>query len=138
MKNTIEELNQIVEEYSKKIAAFSDTEFSAKPLPNKWSKKEVLGHLIDSAHNNTRRFIVGQYDDTPAKIIYDQDQWVSLNDYQQTDSKEVIALWKLANKRIMAILAKMPTPAYSKEVDTGKNSASLHTLEFLAVDYVKH
>ncbi len=138
MKDTIEELEQIVETYSKKIAAISEEEFSAKPQPDKWSKKEVLGHLIDSAHNNARRFIVGQYDAAPPRIVYDQDQWVSLNNYQQTDGKEIIALWALANKRIVSILKKMPASAYSKQADTGKSTPSLHTLEFLAVDYVKH
>ena len=138
MKSVIEELGSIINEYSKKIAAISELEFSTKPLPNKWSKKEVLGHLIDSALNNARRFIVGQYDATPAKIVYDQDQWVSLNNYQQTDSKEVIDLWVLANKQIINILQKMPTNAYAKQSDTGKETQSLHTLEFLAVDYIKH
>jgi hypothetical protein len=138
MKNIIKELREIIEVYSSKIAAIDENVFCAKPLPNKWSKKEVLGHLIDSAHSNTRRFICGQYEATPPKIVYDQDQWVLLNNYQQSDSKEVIALWALANKRIIAILEKMPASSYSKQADTGKNSESLHTLQFLAEDYVKH
>src|SRR5947209_18018190 len=113
MKDVIEELRGIIEEYSMKISLINDTEFSAKPLPNKWSKKEVLGHLIDSAHNNMRRFICGQYETTPPKIVYDQDQWVSLNNYQSADGKEVIALWVLINKRIISILEKMPSLSYS-------------------------
>lgn len=28
-----------------------------KPAPGKWSKKEILGHLIDSAANNHQRFV---------------------------------------------------------------------------------
>jgi hypothetical protein len=138
MQNTIKELKGIIDEYSQKIASLDENEFSTKPTANKWSKKEVLGHLIDSAHNNTRRFICGQYEPSPPNIVYDQDQWVSLNNYQHSDSKDVIALWALANKRICSILEKMPVSAYSKEANTGKNEVSLHTLEFLAVDYVKH
>jgi uncharacterized damage-inducible protein DinB len=138
MEKIIEELRAIINAYSDKIAALDESVFSAKPSPGKWSKKEVLGHLIDSAHNNTRRFICGQYEATAPKIVYDQDQWVNLNNYQQSESKEVIALWALANKRIIAILEKMPASSYSKQADTGKNSESLHTLEFLADDYVKH
>jgi hypothetical protein len=138
MKNTIEELSIITEEFAKKMEAIVDEEFSFKPNPNKWSKKEVLGHLIDSAHNNTRRFIAGQYDNIPSKIVYDPDLWVTLNNYQQADGKEIISLWALANKRIVAILRAMPQSRYSNQVDTGKNAPSLHTLEFLAADYVKH
>ena len=138
MKATANDLNKIISDYSLKISAISEQEFSAKPLPNKWSKKEVLGHLIDSAQNNLRRFVCGQYESTPPKIVYDQDYWVKANNYQQTDSKEVIATWKLTNSRIATILETMPASSYVKECDTGKNSVSLHTLEWLAVDYVKH
>src|SRR5437867_11378164 len=106
MKDVIEELRGIIEEYSMKISLINEAEFSAKPLPNKWSKKEVLGHLIDSAHNNIRRFICGQYETVPPKIVYDQDQWVDLNNYRNVPSREVIELWLLANNRIISILEK--------------------------------
>jgi len=138
MKNTIAELNKIVSSYSEKIRAIAEPEFSAKPLPNKWSKKEVLGHLIDSAQNNLRRFICGQYESAPPKITYEQDHWVNLNAYQQADGNEVIDLWVLINKRIAAVLTKMPVTSYAKSSDTGRNSVSLHSLEWLAEDYVKH
>ena len=138
MQTTIDELRKIITDYTSKVSAISEKEFSVKPLPNKWSKKEVLGHLIDSAQNNLRRFICGQYESSPPKIVYDQDYWVKANNYQQTDGKEVIATWKLINTRIATILETMPASSYPKECDTGKNSVSLHSLEWLAVDYVKH
>ena len=138
MKATVNELNKIVNEYSLRISTISDQEFSAKPLPNKWSKKEVLGHLIDSAQNNLRRFVCGQYESTPPKIVYDQDYWVKANNYQQTNGAEVIAMWKLINNQIATILGTMPASSYPKECDTGKNSVSLHSLEWLADDYMKH
>ncbi len=138
MEATISELNSIVQEYSSKINAISEHEFSAKPAPNQWSKKEVLGHLIDSAQNNLRRFICGQYEASPPKIVYEQDHWVNANAYQKMDTEEIIGMWILMNSRIAAVLQQMPTSAYAKECDTGKNSISLHSLEWLADDYVKH
>ena len=138
MKSAIAELNKIVSDFSEKIRAIPDDEFSAKPLPAKWSKKEVLGHLIDSAQNNLRRFICGQYESTPSKIVYNQDLWVAFNDYQQTDKTEIIALWTLMNRRIAAVLGKMPATSYSKSSDTGRESVALHPLAWLADDYVKH
>ncbi len=138
MKKITEELDQIIQEFSKKISAISETEFSAKPLPHKWSKKEVLGHLIDSAQNNLRRFICGQYESAPPKIVYDQNRWVASNNYLETDTKEVITLWHLINKRIVAVLKQMPPSAYSMNCDTGQTTPQLHSLEWLAEDYVKH
>lgn len=138
MKQTIHELDEIVHEYFKKISAIPEAEFSAKPLPQKWSKKEVLGHLIDSAQNNLRRFICGQYESTPPKIVYEQNLWVISNNYLDADSAEVIMLWQLINKRIVAVLSQMPSSAYSMKCDTGSSNSQLHSLEWLAEDYVRH
>jgi hypothetical protein len=138
MKKTIDELDQIIQEYSKKIGTIPESELSAKPLPSKWSKKEVVGHLIDSAQNNLRRFICGQYESYPPKIVYDQDRWVASNNYGQMDSKEIIEFWKLTNKRIIAVLSQMPSTNYSLNCDTGTGVVKLHSIEWLADDYVKH
>src|SRR5688572_20551284 len=117
MENVYTELNSVASEFSKKFSKFSEEEFSAKPNPTKWSKKEVIGHLIDSAQNNLRRFIVGQYDNQP-NIVYQQDFWVQANGYQQIMKEDVIQLWLLINKQICAVLANMPKENYSKLCNT--------------------
>jgi hypothetical protein len=137
MENTVRELRSIINDFAAKLKALSPEQFSAKPNPLKWSKKEVLGHLIDSAQNNLRRFVVGQYDQT-TQVVYDQDFWVMSNGYQEMNQDEIILLWKLLNERICAILTNMPAQNYSKELNTGKNAVELHSLEWLASDYVKH
>jgi hypothetical protein len=138
MKNTVQELDQIISQFKGKISAFSEAEFAAKPLPNKWSKKEVLGHLIDSAHNNLRRFICGQYETTPSKIAYDQDFWVAANNYQQVNKEDVIHLWTLMNKQIATVLLQMNESNYVKVSNVGKTEIKLYSLQFLAEDYVRH
>jgi hypothetical protein len=138
MNDTVKELRALVEEYATKFNAINEADFSAKPLPTKWSKKEVIGHLIDSAQNNLRRFIVGQYESQPPKIVYDQDFWVQANGYQQMEKEEVIALWKLTNERICDILTNMPQQNYLKRADTGKTEVQLRSLQWLAEDYIKH
>jgi hypothetical protein len=138
MKKAIDELKQLIEVYATKISSIPEAEFSAKPLPHKWSKKEVLGHLIDSAQNNLRRFICGQYEQAPSKIVYDQDFWVNANGYQESEKEEVIRMWRLINKRIGAVLGNMPKENYMRTTDTGKTKTDLHSLEWLAEDYIKH
>jgi len=138
MKNTIQELKEIVSAYTKKISAIPDAEFSAKPLPHKWSKKEVLGHLIDSAQNNLRRFVCSQYESTPPHITYDQDFWVKANGYARASKDDIIELWRLCNDQIGRILEAVPGADYKRTIDTGKEAPQLRTLEWLAEDYVKH
>lgn len=134
MKKVTEELRNIVAEYRNKFAGIPEKEFQAKPLPHKWSKQEVVGHLIDSAQNNLRRFITGQYESTPPLIVYQQDFWVSANGYRDMPKADIIQLWQLLNLRICAVLENMPADNYAKESNTG----TLRTLEWLAIDYVKH
>ncbi|MGE0589512.1 MAG: DinB family protein [Cyclobacteriaceae bacterium] len=138
MEATTKELSAIVEDYAKKISQFSEEEMAAKPNPNKWSKKEVIGHLIDSGQTNLRRFIVGQYESKPPKIVYEQDFWVSASGYQSMKAKDVIELWRLVNLQICQVLNNMNPDNYNKTCDSGKLQPSIHTLEWLAEDYVKH
>ncbi|MBT1702377.1 DinB family protein [Chryseosolibacter indicus] len=134
MTSIANELRSITEEFFVKLDAISEGDFSYKALPNKWSKKEILGHLIDSAQNNIRRFICGQYETTPSTIVYNQDFWFLANGYQKGDSKEIITLWKLLNLRICDVLAIMPTENHSKT----SNNGSDHTIKWLAEDYLRH
>jgi len=133
MKTALQELQKIVTLYASRFDALSEDDLALKPAPTKWSKKEILGHLIDSAQNNLRRFIAGQYEDVP-RIVYDQNFWVTANSYQQYSKSDVINLWRLVNQQILHVLADMPVENYGREC---KTSEAL-TLEWLASDYVKH
>jgi hypothetical protein len=138
MEQVVCELRQLIDEYTKNFNRMSEADFSVKPSLAKWSKKEVLGHLIDSAQNNHRRFICGQYETVPPKIVYDQDFWVSANGYQEIKKEDIILHWKLINERIADVLTNMPAENYWHECDTCKQVSELHKLDWLAADYVKH
>lgn len=107
MNSIATSLESLIEAYLPQLKMLSETEFSFKPSPTKWSKKEMIGHLIDSAQNNIRRFIVAQYEETPT-ILYNQDKWVTINDYQNQEVSNIIQLWYLLNKQIVSILKNTP------------------------------
>lgn len=138
VKQAAAELRLLITTYSTAFTALQEEEFGAKPNPQKWSKKEIVGHLIDSAQNNLRRFIVGQYESTPPHIVYDQDFWVKANNYQNMTSMDVIVMWMLVNFRISEVLDAMPEENYNKQCNTSKGEPQLYTLEWLAQDYVRH
>ena len=128
----------MISQFTDKLSEFSESELSAKKSPGKWSRKEVIGHLIDSAQNNLRRFICGQYENNPPAIVYAQDFWVAANNYNVMHKDDIITLWKLINERICAVLENMPLENYSRECNTGKNEIVLRSLQWLAEDYNKH
>jgi hypothetical protein len=88
---------------------------------------------VDSAQSNIRRFIVGQYDERP-KIVYNQDQWVTITNYQEYPLTDLIDLWYLLNKHICHVLTFMPVEMSQRQVQTQDH----HDLRWLAEDYIKH
>ena len=133
MKSTAAELEKLINLHLLNLKDIKEEEYSFKPSPAKWSKKEILGHLIDSAQSNIRRFIVAQYEENPF-IKYNQDKWVSIANYQQWDTPDIINLWYLLNKQVSHILNNTPANMYNRTSQTD----ALHTIEWLAADYVKH
>jgi hypothetical protein len=108
-----------------------------KAGPNKWSKKEIIGHLIDSAQINLQRFVRATYTEE-FKVTYEQMEWVDAQRYVQADIQELLDLWRLLNKQIVRVLENYPTDRLQIKCDTGKTSVSFQTIEFLAQDYVNH
>jgi hypothetical protein len=133
MESIVSELTAVFEKHLSALRSITADEFNFKPSPSKWSKKEILGHLTDSAQNNIRRFIVAQYEEKP-KITYNQDKWVAIADYQHYNLPDLIQLWWLLNKHICHVLKNMPAEMAERESQTEK----LHTIKWLAQDYIKH
>ena len=133
MENTIKELETLLNEYENKLRALDESLVLKSPAPGKWSKKQILGHLVDSALNNARRFVAGQYENTP-EIVYNQDQWVAIGHYQEYPYQDLVNLFIAINRHIAHILRhtsgeKAASPVMTQQV---------HSIEWLAADYLKH
>ena len=135
--NASRELSHLLENHLPKLQSISEKEWSHKPAPEKWSKKEILGHLVDSAQNNLRRFIVTQYQQND-KIVYVQDDWVKYQGYQEMGSKEILELWLTLNRQIVRVIDRIPREKMNHTCDTGTNVREFNSLEFLIGDYILH
>ncbi len=109
--------------------------FSLKLSPVKWSKKEIVGHLIDSATNNHQRFVRGQFEDNPA-ISYDQNKWNECSYYQQMTKGNLIDFWTNYNEHLLELIRLIPKENLQRTCTM--KDGSLATLEFLIKDYVDH
>ncbi|MBL8017837.1 MAG: DinB family protein, partial [Ignavibacteria bacterium] len=65
INNTINRMNFLVLDVPERLSNYKEEQLSAKASPLKWSKKELLGHLCDSAVNNLGRFIRAQFEEEP-------------------------------------------------------------------------
>jgi hypothetical protein len=133
----IERVRFQLKHFPSKFSAFSESDVSEKPFPNKWSKKEILGHLVDSATNNHHKFIQAINDPGITKIVpYDQNMWVEKNNYQKRTSAEILQFWSAYNQHLLCFFINLPESKYSHLCDI--NNPSLVTLAWLINDYTDH
>lgn len=135
IKPSLERLQLLCDTIPALLKKIDEKDFSFKALPEKWSKKEILGHLIDSATNNHHRFIRAQFEEVPI-IAYDQVKWNQFSYYNYIDSNQLIGFWTLYNKQLLALLNLVAKENLKRECNTG--GANNSTVEFLFTDYVQH
>lgn len=132
--NRLETLLNSGKQYFEEASA---SEIAFRPQPNKWSKKEILGHLIDSAVNNLQRFTEIPLENQPYKIrTYKQDGLVKTNDYQNSETHEIVNLWLALNTRISKVITSQTGTTLKYEIIVPNGDIS--DLEFLIKDYVDH
>lgn len=136
MRNTINQIENSIKIVQELILQTSAEEAEFKATPEKWSKKEILGHLCDSAINNLQRFTEAQYEPKPYKIkSYKQDELVLANDYQHTPIEQILNLWIALNTHIIALIINQTNETLQYEIIMG---AELKTLKWLMEDYATH
>ena len=86
-----------------------DADASARPLATgKWSPREIVGHLIDSAANNHQRFVRGQLQDDLVFLGYAQEDWVRVQHYADAPWPDLVALWRLYNLHLARVMDLTP------------------------------
>jgi hypothetical protein len=105
-------------------------------LPGGWSRKQVLGHRIDSASNNHQRFVRAVLQTSLDFPTYDQDGNARVQVPQEVDWSLLVSLWAAYNRYLAHVIARLPATKLDAvcRIGTGKPV----TLGFLASDYVTH
>jgi hypothetical protein len=130
------ELLQVVEAAATGLRSFSDAEAAVNPAAEKWSKKQILGHLIDSATNNHHRFVRAQEVAEFSFPNYQQGHWVNAQAYRDRPWGELIDLWWLYNRHLAHVMTRIPEGKLNVVCRIGPNAPV--TLGFLAEDYLRH
>jgi hypothetical protein len=137
MKQEINRLNQLMEEMVNLFSSNSIPDLEKKPSDMAWSKKEILGHLIDSAINNAQRFTEIQFCEKPYQIRkYNPDELVAANNYQKKDIGELLQLWYQLNKQIGFIMQNQTETTLKFQLILPNQDVK--DLRFLIRDYVDH
>lgn len=130
------------------LAGASEARAARRPVAGAWCAREVLGHLIDSACNNHRRFIINH--DAGGLIVdpYQQEDWVTRQAYAATPIADLLPLWMAYNAHIARVIDAMPDEVLTRPRGSLAGYAFPYmatppgtdyvTLAYLADDYVGH
>jgi hypothetical protein len=130
-----------------RLAQLTEQQSMTPRSEGKWSPKEIIGHLVDSAANNHQRFVRAQFTDDLVFAGYEQEEWVSAQRYRDKPWHELIQLWQIYNQHILHIMNVAPEDQRMKlrhkhnlhviASDTLKESEPV-TLDYFMRDYVDH
>lgn len=139
VRDAMEKLERYLATIPGKYMAIPEEERLRKPAPGKWSRQEILGHLIDSALNNLKRFTDIQFAPQPYVVLsYKQDELVLANNYQNLPIDVLLSLWESLNKQIIVVVRNIPGEKLKFQVDPGYENGGLRTLAWIICDYVAH
>jgi len=143
----IRDFREVVDASAARLLALSPERAAARPAADKWSAKEIIGHLIDSASNNHGRFVRAQLQDEMVFGGYEQAEWVAVQSYQHCDWSGLVRLWQLFNHHIARVMETAEAEVLSRPrvrhnldelawqpLDAGQPA----TLEWFMRDYVGH
>lgn len=137
MKEETRKIETCIHELSSVFSNCSVKDITKRPHENKWSKLEILGHLVDSALYNIQRFNEVQFSPQPFPVTsYAQDELVLTNQYQNEDPKVLFQLWKVLNEKIIRMVLNYNPETLALKFDLGNQT--IVTLQFMITDYVVH
>ncbi len=130
------ELLQTVDSAEELLWQVSADESRAPVLAGGWSRRQVIGHLIDSASNNHQRFVRASLQDSLEFPGYDQIGWSRVQSVEEAAWPLLVALWANYNRFLAHTIAHLPADKLNVSVRIGQHEPV--TLKFLAEDYFRH
>ncbi|KAA6462933.1 DinB family protein [Acidobacteria bacterium AB60] len=125
-----------LEELQRRLSAIPAQLADSPWAPGKWTRKQVVGHLLDSAANNRQRFVRASLDGVYAGPKYSQDLWVAAHGYADQSWEDLLQWWKVEHQILAAVVDRIAEDRLEAACTVGDNAPV--TLQFLIEDYVEH
>jgi hypothetical protein len=136
MKTISDKIRQRVTEAKPALLKIPPEAARTKPGPNRWSKQEMLGHLVDSAANNHQRIVRGALNLAGDFPPYQQDLWVATQRYNDADWPGLVELFSQYNLHLARVIEYLPPEILENPCNIGKDEPV--TLRFVIDDYLRH
>lgn len=136
-----QEIISLIAEWEPKLKALDNAIISQRRNCQNRTIKQILGHMVDSASNNTHRVIHLQYQ--PSPLIFpdyanngNNDRWIAIQNYQSEDWNNLVQLWKYSNLHFVHVVENVDLSKLNNEWISALNDHV--TLEDMITDYLRH
>jgi len=101
-----------------------------------WTRKQIVGHLLDSAANNRQRFVRAAIDGEYVGPNYAQEAWVAAHGYEYEAWETLLRWWRTEHEILAAVVDRIPDSRLDAKCRVG--DGPVVTLRSLIEDYLRH
>lgn len=135
------ELVTLINHWEQVLISLNADEISKRRNSQNRTIKQIVGHIIDSASNNTHRIVHLQYQPSPFNFpnyatFGNNDRWIAIQDYQNEDWETMIHLWKYSLLHIIHVMKNVNSDKMNNEWISGPGKKV--TLETMIIDFPRH
>lgn len=136
-----EELSRLIDEWEPKLSQLSEDILTKRRNSQNRTIKQIVGHMIDSASNNTHRIIHLQYQTSPLIFpdyasLGNNDRWIAVQNYQDENWHDLVQLWKYSNIHIVHVINNVSIEKLDNVWISALNNAI--SLKAMIIDYLRH
>ena len=107
----VEELQELVDVWVPRLKGLPRETITGKRNSQDRSIRQIVGHMVDSATNNTHRIVHMQYQESPISYpdyanLGNNDRWIAIQNYQEEDWDELVQLWSSVNRHMVHLIAQ--------------------------------
>lgn len=140
-KENNQELLSLIQEWEQKLMQLTEDMISKKRNSQNRTIKQIVGHLIDSASNNTHRIIHLQYQTSPVIFpdyanLGNNDRWIAIQNYQGEKWQDLVQLWKYSNLHLIHVIDNVNKDKLDNEWINALNKSI--SLKAMIIDYLQH
>jgi hypothetical protein len=136
-----QELLTLIKEWEKKLLALPVNVITERRNSQNRTIKQITGHMVDSASNNTHRIVHLQYQQSPLIFpdyanLGNNDRWIAIQNYQDEDWNNLVQLWEYTNIHIVHVIQNINTEKLDNVWISALNEKI--SLKAMVVDFPRH
>ncbi len=140
-ESIIQELLNLIKEWEPKLLALPEEVITERRNSQNRTIKQIVGHMVDSASNNTHRIIHLQYQKSPLVFpdyanLGNNDRWIAIQNYQDEEWNNLVQLWKYTNIHIAHVIQNINTDKLENVWISALNQEI--SLKAMVVDFPRH